>query len=178
MNVPKAVITINYLTLRWKGDHCAIVRLVLRPRVIQICSKNERGGGGGGAPLLWLHNTTPFCPTVPTVVETTARSEHLFLPEKAFSLFPPPFLQHYAKGKEESQTSMITGKEKGGKPSLTDYRRGKGGGGGRKPSLTDYRRGKGGGGRKPSLTDYRRGKGGEPNLTDYRRGKGGKAKPH
>ena len=155
-----------------------------------------KGGGGGGAPLLWLHNTTPFCPTVPTVVETTARSEHLFLPEKAFSLLPPPFLQHYAKGKEESQTSMITGKEKGGKPSLTDYRRGKGGGGGggRKPSLTDYRRGKGGGGgggesQASLITGGERGesqtslitggeKGGKPNLTDYRRGKGGKAKPH
>ena len=44
----------------------------------------------------------------------------------------------------ESQASLITGREKGGKPNFTDYRRGKGG--------------------KPSLTDYRREKGGKPNL--------------
>ena len=157
MSVAKAVITINYLTPRWKGDHCAIVRLVLRPRVIQICSKNEGGRGGGGHLSSGCITQLRFARQFQQLLKPPLEADICFYPKKLF-LCCPPFLQHYAKGKEESQTSMITGRERGeSQTSLIT--------GGEK-------------GGKPNLTDYRRGKGGKPNFNDYRKGKRGKAKPH
>ena len=44
VTVAKEVITIDI----WAAISIPIVRSVLRPKVSQICSKNDGGGGGGG----------------------------------------------------------------------------------------------------------------------------------